>query len=326
MNIPATRRVPRIKLRNFDLSQKLVVWAVLLTVGGGYLAALANLFASSAPADGKQSLELSEFPSIYKTQGIKGLYTEISNSLGMDDVVKRYHGSGPGITKMETAMKGVMAPILKDEAGEEEAVRLTGELIEWAKLPGALRKAAYEEGVPMSEEDGSLQFDKLRQFFTEDGQRKESDEEIELVAVSATFADNCVYCHSAGATDARARKIPLETYDQVSAFCNEDHGMPVNQLAMTTHVHLLGFSVLFAATGFLFSMTDWPSFFRVIFAPWTLLFQIVEIACWWLAKTDVFYAQAIFWLGGIVGLGLGIQLLGTALDLIFHRPEYEEVS
>lgn len=316
----ATRRVPRPKLRNFDLSQKLLVWAVLVAVGGGYLAALANLFASSAPADGTQSLELAQFLSIYRERGLGALYSEVTNSLGMDDVIRRYHGSGAGVTKMESALKGVMAPILIEEFGEEEAARLTKEITEWSQLAPNLRKAAYEVGAPINEDTGGLQFDRLREFLTEDGERKEGAEEVELAALNETFASSCVYCHAVG-SDNRARKYPLETYDQVVSYCSEDRGMPVNQLAMTTHVHLLGFSVLFAMTGFLFALTDWPSVVRAIFAPWTLMFQVVEIACWWLAKTDVFYAKMIFWLGAVIGIGLGVQLIGTALDLIFRRPE-----
>lgn len=318
-----TTRCTRTKLRNLHLSQKLLVWTILLTVGFGYLGALANLFATSAPADGKQTLQLDEFVSIYRNHGASGLFKEITSSMGMDDVVQRYHGSGAGVTKMESALKGIMAPILVDEFGEELAQSLTQEITEWSHLPPNLRKAAYEEGVPISMEDGSLQFDQLRLYFTEDGERKETDGEVELMPLKSTIADNCVYCHAVGSSDVRARKIPLETYDQVVTYCSEDRGIPVNQLALTTHVHLLGFSVLFAMTGLLFSLTDWPGFVRVIFTPWVLFFQIAEIACWWLAKTDVFYAKAIFWLGIVIGFGLMVQIFGTMLDLILRRPEVE---
>jgi hypothetical protein len=95
----------------------------------------------------------------------------------------------------------------------------------------------------------------------------------------------------------------------------------VKSLALTTHVHLLGFSVLFAMTGFIFSLTDYPALVRILVAPTTLALQVAEIACWWLAKVDVFYAKAIFYLGPAVGTFLLIQIFGALLDLLIRRPE-----
>jgi hypothetical protein len=92
-------------------------------------------------------------------------------------------------------------------------------------------------------------------------------------------------------------------------------------LALTTHVHLLGFSVLFAMTGFLFSLTEFPWAMRLFFVPFTLAAQLVEIACWWLAKVDVVYAKMIFYLGPLVGLGLVVQSAGVLLDLLLRRRE-----
>lgn len=97
--------------------------------------------------------------------------------------------------------------------------------------------------------------------------------------------------------------------------------MSYEKLALHTHVHLLGFSMLFAMTGFLFSLTSYPLWLRLPFVPWTLGFQVIEIACWWLAKVDIHAAQAIFYLGPVISIGLAVQILGTLFDLLFRRPD-----
>ncbi len=70
----------------------------------------------------------------------------------------------------------------------------------------------------------------------------------------------------------------------------------------------------------MFSLTSFPTFVRAVFVPWTLFFQVIEICCWWLAKSHVGFAYAIFYLGPLIGLGLGVQLLGTFIDLLIRRP------
>jgi hypothetical protein len=60
---------------------------------------------------------------------------------------------------------------------------------------------------------------------------------------------------------------------------------------------------------------------RLIFVPLTLTAQLVEIACWWLAKADVVFAKAIFYLGPVVAVGLLVQAVGILVDLAFRRPE-----
>ncbi|HEY1860828.1 MAG TPA: hypothetical protein VGG61_10765, partial [Gemmataceae bacterium] len=95
-------------------------------------------------------------------------------------------------------------------------------------------------------------------------------------------------------------------------------GMSLAKLAQSTHVHLLGFAVLWCLTGLLFAFTSYPAFIRAVFGPWTLIAQVADIACWWLAGDNPRFADAIMVTGGLVGLGLAIQLVGTSLDL-FRR-------
>jgi hypothetical protein len=318
---PPTSR-PRLTLADLDGPKRLLIATVLLTLALGYLAALANLFATNSAADGKATVTLDDFPSVYREKGLIGLACEVQKSLGIEDVVRRYHGTGAGVTRLETSLKGVMRPIMTEELAskdtpleetEKEVDMLFRPLIAWSKLPADLRKRAYEKGVPLRD-DGEVDFERFIAAFGNGAlANKSAREGLELVPViKDTFADHCISCHSASGT---AAKIPLVSYAEIDAYCGEDRGIPPRQLAMTTHVHALGFCVLFAMSGFIFSMTRYHWLVRATFSPWTLLFQMIELACWWLAKLHVGFAYAIFYLGVLVGVGLGVQIFGSLIDL-----------
>lgn len=328
----------RLQLRNLDFAQKLLVFVILATVGFGYLGALANLFAQHSGQDGVSTITLDEIPSFVREKGIGALFEEIHKSMGVQDAIKVYHGSGAGVTELESALNGTMKGMVlismvgdqkPDPEEEKIANSLNQMLIQWSKLPESLRRQAYEEGIPTND-DGDPEMDRFVKLFGSpipDEATKKEAEDVELVPlISDTFTDSCVRCHSPGSPDPQAKKIPLTTFDEVNAFCVEDHGMPLKQLALTTHVHLLGFSVLFALTGFIFSLTSYPSFIRILFTPWTLLFQLMEIACWWLAKVDIIFAYGIVYLGALVGIGLLIQVFGSLLDLLFRRKDRPPLS
>jgi hypothetical protein len=95
--------------------------------------------------------------------------------------------------------------------------------------------------------------------------------------------------------------------------------MSLAKLAQTTHVHLLGLAVLYGLTGLIFSFTSYSNRARVLFGPLPLVAQLGDIGCWWLARLDPVFAQAILITGGLVALGLAIHILGSLWDL-FRRP------
>ena len=306
-------QVRRWKLRNLDVPQKLLVGVIVGAVLGGYLAALANVFAQHAQADGKSSIQLEQFLAAYKRDGAVALVDKIQNSLGMDDVVRHYHGTGGG-TVVQAALDGSMKSMIVDKLIEQgdtpdnrkHAESLRQMLIQWSLLPADVRKTSYEDGTPVNDE-GLPIFDPLKQA-----------SEDKVTVVKDTLQDYCVRCHS---PSGEAREFPLVDFSSVDKYCVVDNGVSMKALALTTHVHLLGFSVLFAMTGFLFSLTEFPWAMRLVFVPFTLVAQLVEIACWWLAKVDVFYAKMIFYLGPLVGLGLVVQSAGVLLDLLLRRRE-----
>jgi hypothetical protein len=304
----------RWKLRNLDVPQKLLVGVIVGTLLGGYLAALLNVFAQHAEADGKATIRIEEFLDTYKREGLGSLVGKIQESLGMQDVIRHYHGTGGG-TLLQAALDTSMRTMILDKMAKDQgktpeankqAEQLRMMLIRWSNLPDDVRKASYEEGTPV-DDDGLPIFDPQKLAAAD-----------KVTVVKDAFQEYCVGCHS---PSGQVRQAPLTDYPSVVKYCVVDNGVSVKALAMTTHVHLLGFSVLFAMTGFLFSLTEFPWSMRLIFVPFTLAVQLVEIACWWLAKVDVFYAKMIFFLGPLVGLGLIVQSAGVLFDLVFRRRE-----
>ncbi len=92
----------------------------------------------------------------------------------------------------------------------------------------------------------------------------------------------------------------------------------VESLTQSTHAHLLSFSMLYSLTGIIFAFSSFPSKIRIIFAPWVLFFQIADISCWWLARLEgigPYFAIAILGTGGLVGLGLMLQIIGSIFSM-----------
>ena len=92
----------------------------------------------------------------------------------------------------------------------------------------------------------------------------------------------------------------------------------VESLTTSTHAHLLTFSLLWAATGLVFAFTSYPYILRITLAPIVLIAQVADIGCWWLARLpDVgpYFALAIMATGGIVGLGIVLQIVLSLFNM-----------
>jgi hypothetical protein len=88
--------------------------------------------------------------------------------------------------------------------------------------------------------------------------------------------------------------------------------LSVDALTQSTHAHLLTFSLLWAATGLIFAFTSYPAAVRTVLSPLVLIAQVADVACWWLARLDgvgPYFALAIMGTGAVVGLGLVAQIV-----------------
>lgn len=148
----------------------------------------------------------------------------------------------------------------------------------------------------------------------------EMDGDTKFVKIKSIFDARCARCHSKDG-DPNLANYSLDTYAGIAKYTKVTTGsaMSLEKLAQTTHVHLLAFSMLYMLTGILLAMTRYPNLVKIPLACVPLIAQLVDIACWWLARlpgeTGVRFAEIIPITGGIVGAGLGLQILLTLFDL-----------
>ncbi len=314
-----------LRLRSLPLTVRLVLSAFLISVGCGYFAALVQLHFQHA---------------------------EAGQPLPSTDSVVRVFSGEPGMTALETLISadenkpfgagGTMRPAffkkaagkwerhvqkklaeMKEDAGEGQEVKLADAekalyqdreaereaLALWIRA-GA-EKDSYAKYPLPADYFPRLKIEKPdERFFTKnDAGSWEAD-------VSKIMETRCARCH-APEKGGSAAEIDLTNWEGVKSYCQPTvaGGMSLTKLAQTTHVHLLGFAMLYGLTGLLFAFTSYPGIIRLLIAPLPLVAQVVDIGCWWLARIDPQYAQAIVYTGGIVAVGLGLQIVLTLFNL-----------
>ncbi|HEV3237882.1 MAG TPA: hypothetical protein VGZ25_12885 [Gemmataceae bacterium] len=194
----------------------------------------------------------------------------------------------------------------KERQGERQA------LLQW--LQSGASKVDYEkDSLCPSDEMANQPITKEFLVAGDDGKAVEP----RAVKIKSIIDARCGRCHAKDGDDPKAAEIPLDTFEAIAKYAKvkETGGMSLNKLAQTTHVHLLGFSMLYGLTGLLLTLTSYPGWLRFILGPWVLIAQVVDIACWWLARGNPVYADAIRFTGMAVGAGLFAQIVLTLFNL-----------
>lgn len=316
------QQAPRTYLRDLPLAARLTLAAFLISVGLGYTAALIQLKVQHArPGDSMPAAE--QVVAIYHGQTGRP-QSKLELLLEADEGLP-FNGSGQMRTAFTTDSTDLDEAILdkadfeadnKEKMAEAEKVvrqLRDGErvaLIEWLRA-GASKEAYEKDSFVLPAEMADR---KVTEEFVEekDGQR--------ICKVRTLFTKRCVRCHKPDAgSDAKA--YPLDTYAKIKPYTVAERagGMSIKKLAQTTHVHLLGFSMLYGITGLIFALSSYPGFLRVLIAPLALVAQVVDVSFWWLARLDAphgpMFAKGIMVTGGIVALSLGLQILLSLFNL-----------
>lgn len=188
-------------------------------------------------------------------------------------------------------------------------------MIEWIQA-GADKKtyAAFPLSKVLAAESSILPDDNkfIKVERSEDGKVQKATGNIAKIMDA-----RCERCHNSGA-GGPAGEIHLDQFEVVKCYATPGPGnsaMSLNKLAQSTHVHLLGFSMLYGLTGLIFSFTSYPSLIRSVFGPLTLIAQLADISCWWLARADPNFAKVIVVTGGFVAIGLAVQIIGGLFDM-----------
>jgi hypothetical protein len=315
MDTPPSRFV----LRDLPLVPRLVIAAFLLSVGIGYFSALVQLhFQTAKPGEPLPGAQ--EAVDIY--HGKAGM-SQLERLLVADEH-KPFNGSGSMRAAFTTYSAGWTNAISRkakdmglkpkdaaDRAKAEQALRAEREgeirvLLEWIR--GGLSKEAYAKGFPLP---AKLASQPLTESYVEE---KNGVKQVSIVCI---LEDRCIRCHQEGKKTS-ASQAPLDTYEDVAAYAQTEgapRGMSLTKLAQTTHVHLLGFSMLYGLTGLIFAFTSYPALLRAVLAPLPLIAQVVDISFWWLARTDPLFAHLIPVSGAVVAAGLGVHIVATLLNL-----------
>jgi hypothetical protein len=322
----------RLTLRQLPLAAKLVLSVFLVAVGVGYFSALIQLHMQHSGRNGEALPTLDDVVEVFA--GVKKLDPNAPppaapvcklEKLIMGPIEGApWNGSGsmaPAFFERDgTDYKKQIKERPKAEVdAERNGERLT--IQAWLHTDDAARVAAYKAdkfALPVDLTGKPISPDYLH-------------EDKKAVKIKTVLFDRCERCHAKGA-DASAENYPLETYEQLTKYMevpkgaevlpggwvHSDRQVSVEKLTQSTHAHLLSFAMLFTLTGLIFAFTGYPGGIRVVVAPVVLLAQVVDVACWWLARMPDYgpsFAMVIPFTGGIVGAGLMLQIVLSLFNM-----------
>lgn len=292
-------------LRNLPLPARLVLALFLIGGGFGYFAALVQLhFAHS-----KKGTLLPTPQDVREIYGGGATVSALERLLEAPES-EPFNGQGSMkaafFTRSSDWKKVVTRPAQEQEQirSEREGERLA--LLAWIRA-GAPKEPYEEDKWPVPD---ALKAQPITgDYVFEDGG-------VRYFKLSSIMTDRCLRCHMEGGIDAKAQRYPLDSYERLGKYLQVGGGgFTVERLAQHTHTHLLSLVMLFMLTGLCFALTSYPLWLRVVVAPLVLLAQLAEFACWWLARWQPVFVDGILVCGGVVGAGLGVQILGTLFNL-----------
>jgi len=322
-----TPAAPRFVLRNLPLAARLTLALFLISTGIGYVAALVQLhFQHASPGNALPTPD--DAVNIFHGQVGKPV-SQLERLLTTGETAA-WNGTGSmaaAFTTKSSDWKKQLRSLEKKgqpaEAEQELRRQRDGErlaVIEWIKSGAA--KSEFEADaftMPAALSD---------QPVTEDYVAK-NDAGERVVKIKSIITDRCVRCHSASdGEDAKASEFPLNTYEQIKprVSATTSSAMSLTKLAQTTHVHLLGFSMLYGLTGLILAFSSYPAVFRVVVCPLPLLAQVADISFWWLARLPEPYgpefARLIAVSGGVVAVGLLLHIVFSLFDLFGGKGKF----
>jgi hypothetical protein len=304
----------RTTLRDLSLPVRMVLAAFLISVGAGYFSALVQLhFQHAAAGDPLPGPD----ETINAYHGRKDM-SQLERLLVADEH-RPFNGSGSmaaafttrgnldGFAARRAEEKKIALPAAEAEVRKErEGERLA--LIAWIRA-GSDETAYAEDKFALT---GKL----AEQPLTEKYLDVDETSKVRGAKIQTILNERCARCHKTEYSGSPSN-FPLQTYADVKRYTAPEWtgGMSLTKLAQSTHVHLLGFSMLYGMTGVIFAFSSFPAVIRFLIAPLALIAQVADVSCWWLARIDPIYAKMIMVTGGIVALSLAAQIVGSLLDM-----------
>lgn len=307
----------RFVLRELPVVPRVVLALFLMSVGFGYFSALVQLHFQNA-SSGRLLPDAADAVSIYNG---RPQLSQLERVLTADET-RPFNGSGtmkPAFFDRSSGWKKRIKTRSKEKklSLEQAEIELREEhngerlaVLAWIR-GGAPQKPFDDNRFPLPPELAD------KPITAEFVQKGSDGKGPPTMMIKEIFQVRCARCHSADQGGSPAQ-FPLENYEQIHDYCQVETaspGMSLRKLAETTHVHLLGFSMLYGMTGLIFAFTSYPRLIRLVIAPMALLAQLVDIGCWWMGRADPRFAQAIVVTGGIVGVSLFVQIVGSLFNM-----------
>lgn len=303
-------------LRDLPLSSRLVVAAFLISAGFGYFSALVQLHFQGGTPPGEFLPGPKEAVGRYhgSTERPMSQFERL-----LESTEGSFNGSGtmrPAFFEKSRSWRNLTQKLSPEQVQalreEREGERLA--LLDWVR--SGAPQGAYDKDEYAVEDPVAAAHPITSNYVLNDGAEKSA---ARRVKIQSLINDRCASCHVAeGSRDNNASPYQLDNYPKLTKYLTVEPragGMSLTKLAQTTHVHLLGFAMLYGLTGLIFTFTSYPGWVRAIFGPFTLIAQLVDISCWWLGRADPYYAQLIAVTGGLVAIGLFIQIVGSLFNL-----------
>lgn len=323
----------RFTLRDLPLAARLTLALFLLSVGIGYVSALVQLHFQHASAGELLPTTDNAVRIFHGDIGDKPK-SKIEQLLPEDFEGKKMNGQGQmtsaffkraedykeaiGEKARELAAKrGGKAkdPAIKEAAQAEVDRERFGEraaMIAWVRA-GANEQEYNDDKFSLPEE---LAREPITPKYLVDESSKPT------VKIQTLFTERCATCHADGGS---AQSFPLTSFAEIKKFTTVKtaSGMSLEKLAQTTHVHLLGFSILYGLTGIILAFSSYPRWLRLVLCPLPLLVQVIDIACWWLARLPQphgpMFARVIVVTGAIVAVGLLLHIVLSLFNLFSKK-------
>lgn len=313
----------RFCLRQLPLPAKLVISLFLLTVGLGYFSAMVQLHMRHSSRNGEPLPSAGDVVEIFS--GLKKAPAD-----GVPKPMSRIEFLVSGRTEGEMT-KESMAPAFFGKSGAKyvKAIEARGKETVDAEREGDRQSMKAWVNADPEVRKNAYDFDSfaLPPAFT--GKPLTSDyfdKESKTLKIKTLIEERCLRCHGGDKPPELDEYVKLEKYlavpkaDEVlpGGWIRSSRQTSVDALTQSTHAHLLSFAMLFTLTGLIFSFTTYPTLVRGVLGPIVLLAQVADISCWWLARLDgvgPYFAMAILGTGGIVGLGLILQILLSLFNM-----------
>jgi len=314
---------PRITLRELPFAARLVLSVFLIAVGLGYFSAMVQLHMKHSKKDGEPLPTGVDVVEIFA--GLKPYdptvaapcsridtllsADEKTEDVGKDNMAPAFFAKSKGWATQQKTRGREVGNLMGEREGELKS------MLAWVRSDAATKKEAYEKDSfarPKEIEDLPV----TPEFVAADGG----------VKVKSLVEARCLNCHSSG-----TQAPTLETYAQLEPlitapsteiidgkWVRSTKQTSVEHLTQSTHAHLLTFAILFALTGLTFAFSTYWAGIRAVLGPIVLIAQVVDISFWWLARVPhygVYFAYGILGTGGIVGIGMTMQIVLSLLNM-----------